>query len=180
MQNLKLDKKEIVTIIIYVFCIVELIFIFPFQIKKLSSLGSKVKDFKKKIKEVKRDIKSKNEFINTIEKIKLDIVNLDSKIITAGEISSVLAFISHKAKENMVDLLEISQIQPKLYKKIEKAKIFSLPLILKAQASFHNICRFLNILQQSYYFLEIKKLSIKSTNSPYHEVEFKAVTLLKE
>jgi len=179
MQNIKLNKKEIIALAIYVFCIIEIVFIFPIQIKKFTSLHSKVKDLSEKLKEAKRDLDSKDAFINAKEKLKLDIVNLDSKIITSADISSVSAFISRKAKENSVELSEIIQSPPKFYKKTEKAKFFYLPIKVKAKGYFHNICHLLNELGEGYYFLETKELTIKS-NTPYHDIVFEVVTLLKE
>jgi len=179
MQNVKLDKKAIVAMVIYGVCIVEILFVIPVQIKNFSSLHHKLSVLKKKVVQAKKDLSSKDEFANNKEKIKLDIVNLESSLATSQDISSVLAFISRKAKENAVDILEVAQASAKPYKKIAGTQIYSLPITVRAKAGFHNLCQFLNVLQSGFYFIKIDSLFIKG-NSPYHKVRFVATILFKE
>ena len=179
MQNIKLDKKEIISLVIYGICLVEIFFIIPVQVKNFSSLHHKMSVLKKKVIQAKKGFSSKDEFINDKEKIKMDIVNLESSFATSQDISAVLAFISRRAKENVVDILEVAQSRPKLYKKIAGMKVYSLPIRVKAKAGFHNLCQCLNALQSGFYFLKISSLSIKG-NSLYHEVRFVVTALFKE
>jgi len=179
MQKVRLDKKAIISIVVYAIFLIEILFIAPIQIKRFSSLHSKVRDLRKKVTQAKNDLNSKDKFIQDKEKIKLDIVELESGFIASGDISSVLSFISRKAKENAVDVLEITQSSTKLYTKIGSAKIYSLPIKVKAQAGFHNLSQYLNALQDGYYFLSVDELFIKG-NSPYHKAMFVLTALFKE
>ncbi len=179
MQDIKLDRKSVVSLIIYGFCLTEMFLVIPVQVKNFSSLHHKINALKKKVSEAKKDLSSRNEFANDKEKIKLDIADLESSLATSQDISSVLAFISRKAKENAVDILEVTQSSPKLYKKISSMRIYSLPITVKAKAGFHNLSQYLNALQSGFYLLEINGLSIES-DSPYHKVKFVVMALFKE
>ena len=179
MQNIKLNKKEVISLVIYGVCLIEIFLIIPVQVKNFSSLHHKTSVLKKKITQAKKDLLSKDEFANNKEKMKLDIIDLESSLATSQDISAVLAFISRKAKENAVDILEVTQSRPKLYKKIAGMKVYSLPITVRAKAGFHNLCQCLNAFQGGFYFLKIDSLSIKG-NSPYHEVKFVVTALFKE
>jgi len=63
MQNIKLDKKEIISLVIYGICLVEIFFIIPVQVKNFSSLHHKTSVLKKKITQSKNDLLSKYEEI---------------------------------------------------------------------------------------------------------------------
>jgi len=179
MQKIKLTKKNYVCLSVYAVCILEIALILPFQFINFGRLFKKVQGLKKKVVQAKESMASKDEMAREKEKTRLDILNLKGKIITSGDISAVLAYISRKAKENSVDVLEITQGRPRAYKTIDKTKFFHLPVRIKAQAAFHNLNKFFNSLEEGYYFLEPGILAIKE-NISYNTVDITLVLLFKE
>ena len=182
MQNIKLDvkldKKAVVSLVVYGICIIEIFFAIPLQVRKFSSLRHKENSLRKKVTQAEKDLSLKDKIAGSKEKIKLDIVNLESSLATSQDISSVLAFVSQKAKESAVDILEIAQSPPKLYKKIAGVNIYALPIAVKAKANFHNFCRCLNVLQSGFYFLGIDSFSISREESSC-EVKFVITALFR-
>lgn len=179
MQKLKLDKKTFSCLILYAIFIVDLVFILPSQAKNFIDLHSKVRKLKKKIALYKTDISSQDKFIDEKDRIEIDILDLEGKIMAAQDISTVSTYISNKAKENAVEILEIIFSKPKEYKTSTEGKFSYLPIKIKARAGFHSLAQFFNALERGYYFLETEDLSIEE-KSPYHALSFVVNALLKE
>lgn len=179
MQKLKLDKKTCFYLSFYVILAVEAIFIIPYQTKKLINLRFDTAALKKNIAQFNQDINSKEDFIEEKEIIKKHVLSLERKIITFQDISTVSAYISNKAKENAVDIKEISPDKLQSYKTTPEGKFSYLPIKIEAKASFHNLAQFFNALERGGYFLETKELAIKG-QPPYYTVSMVVCALLKE
>lgn len=179
MQNRKLDKKEVFYFFFYFILIFNLFFILPYGVKKTLDLNSKINNLKSSIFQFNQDIDFKDRFIAERERIRENILNLKSKIISSQDISTISAYLSLKAKENAVDIQEIlpREIQP--YKTTSEGNFFYLPLKIEAKARFHNLAHFFNALEKGHYLLEIKELIIKEA-SFYHKVSIVVCALLQK
>lgn len=179
MQKFKVDKKTLIRSAFYVVLVLEIIFFLPLQVKYLFNLRSKVKDLRTKVTQCREDINCQSKFTDQQERIKIETLNLETKIITTQDIFTVSAYIADKAKENSVEILQLLPQKPEAFKTIPEGKFSYLPLKIEAKGGFHNIAKFLNVVSRGYYFLETRELKIRE-DKPYHSVSFILVALLKE
>ena len=78
-------------------------------------------------------------------------------------------YISKRAKENNVEILEFITKEPQFYKELSEGKFFYRPLQIGAKAKFHDLALFLNSQERGSYFLETREVRIKKIGSPYHD-----------
>jgi len=180
MQKFKVDKKTIFYFSFYIILILDLTILLPQQARGFIRLHSKIKTLKKNINQFNQDANFEDKLREERDTIKnFDIPSLEGKIITSQDIFTVSAYISNKAKENTVDIVEIFPRKPEAYKTTSEGEFFYLPIEVEAKAGFHNLAQFINTLEEGYYFLETKELRLKES-SPYHEVSLVIVALLRE
>lgn len=179
MQKIKLDKKIIIYSSFYLLALIEVGLILPIQTKKFFQLNSQTAQLRKKISSYKQDINTEDRFVNDREQAKLTIGDLETQFVTSQDVSSITSYISTKAKENAVEILEIMPSQPQHYKTIPQGKFSYLPIKIEAKASFHDLAVFLNILSSGSWFLETKELIMKE-DKPSCKVNFVVVVLLRE
>ncbi len=179
MQKFEVDKKTVVLLAFYVFLVIDLVIIVPLQIKKLTSLHSQFLRMQRRIRQYEEDKHLKDTFAARKEKIIFSIEQLKNKIVDSSDIITLSTYISTKAKENAVELEEILPDRMEPYKTTSEGKFYYLPLRIKAKAGFHNLAQFINVLEEGFYFLEVRELEVKE-NTPYHKVKLVVVAIVKE
>ncbi|MCM8774147.1 MAG: type 4a pilus biogenesis protein PilO [Candidatus Omnitrophica bacterium] len=171
-----MDRKKII-LAIFVFFILDLLVIFPFQIKCFVNLFRDTGNLKRKISLFKQELNSPDLFREQTS-LKQDIERLQSKIIVLQDISTVLTYISRTAKANNVEIQEISAGLPKEFTKIGENSFYHVPINIEAQANFHDLAWFMNTVEEGKYFIEVKELNIQKGN-PYHRVKMSLILVMK-
>ena len=123
-QKIKIDKRTVIIISIYLFCLIDIAVFVPFQIKECFVTNSKTRELEKNVAEFKSEESCKEKKISRKEEIRREIFNLKNKIITSGEISALHAYISGKAKDSGLEVASIIISQPEtciFYKRSAKA-----------------------------------------------------------
>lgn len=179
MQKIKLDSKTIFYLCFYLFILVEIFLIVPLQFKKIANLNKKSSAIKKKIEQFNKDLTSQGILINDKAVIENSILDLEKKIISSSDAFDVSAYISARAKENAVDIKEITPFNIIDYKTLTCGKFLHLPLKIEAKSSYHNLGKFLSVLDQGDYLFEMKELTVRES-TPYHSVNMTLNVLIKE
>lgn len=184
---MKPDKKTIFYFSFYLFLIVDLAILLPVQVAKGIGLGRETGRLKKNVIQFEQDKKAELCFNQQKERLSGEILGLEAKIITAQDVSALSAYVSDKAKEYSVEIVEIAAKKAAPAggrkssgkSKSSKEAYSRLPLTIDGEAGFHNCAQFLNVLEKGDYFLECKQLVIKE-GFPYHSVRLVLDTVLKE
>ncbi len=185
---MKPDKKTIFYFSFYLFLIVDLMVLLPVQVVKTIGLGRETGRLKKDVIQFEEDKKAELRFNQQKEQLAGEILSLEGKIITAQDVSALSAYVSDKAKEYSVEIVEIAakKAAPAKGRRSSSAQskgsgetYSRLPLTIDGEAGFHNCAQFLNVLEKGDYFLECKQLIIRE-GFPYHSVRLVLDTILKE
>lgn len=171
-------KKKNIYLIFYFLFILQLI-ILPPQTRKIAKNLVSLSKLKKEILQYEKDAKNKSIFLQEKEALRKKNIELESRIISSQDLSSVSAYISEKAKQNAVEILKITSQNFQLIKETPESKFLYLPLLVEAKASFHNLACFLNYLEQGLYLLETKEIIIEN-NWPAHKIKMVICAIGKE
>jgi len=179
MYKLKIDKYIVAFCIVAVVGLFELFFLLPLGIKKLSVLHKKIDKIREDITAVEKEWPHKDAYIKNIENIKAEIESVKNKIGVAGQESHLFSFISSASKNYGV---EIKVLKPQELKNLTATKISVikyLPIDIKLKGQFHGLAQFLDYLQNSEYFFDVREITIKG-GYPYDDIEAVICALVKE
>ena len=160
MQKLKLDKYIMVFLVLAIFLIVEVFIFFPFGIKKMSSISQKTARLVKDLNQIERDWPNKDNYLKKIEELKVGVKEKKNRFTSQDKESKLISFISSKSKDFDIEILSLSPGDLKDYTTTEFGEFKYLPLNIKAKGKFHNLALFLEYLQMSQYFFEIRDLTM--------------------
>ena len=175
----KIDKETIIFFVLVIFLILEIGFLLPSRIKKLNKLNKEIGEIKRSISMVKNDWPRKSSYLENNKKIKEEIKKLKSKFILPQQESKFFSFLSAKSKDFKINIESLRPLQTIDYVSSRFGKFKYLPISVEGRGKFHNLSRFLNCLQNSDYFFEVKELDIK-TDQPYHSINMIICGLVKE
>jgi len=166
LNSLKDNAKAIMAVAVFIF-LLDGIAIVKFQIVPLAHLWKKTNLVKSDIRVAREDSKSASIFKNKLTVLKTEVAVLDKKTILQEEVPRALEAISKAADVSSVKILkirpmtEIKGSQKTI--KISAAKEFSREKIsISAVGGFHQLGRFIALLENSPVFYDIKKLEIRS------------------
>jgi hypothetical protein len=148
------------------------------QVKNIISLNSKTAELKGKIEKFEQGTKQQDKISEEKTKIITDITAMESRVATSQDTSAITAYISSQAKENFVEILEVTPEAITPYKKNADGQFLKLPLRIEARASYHNLGKFLSRLESGGYFIEAKEMVIRAGQS-VHEVSLILNALIK-
>jgi Tfp pilus assembly protein PilO len=175
----KINKEIVIFCALSIFLIIELAFLFPSRIRKLSKLNSQISRIKKDITSIKNDWPRKDSYLENSKKIKEEIRKIKSKFIFPQQESRLFSFLSAKSKDFKINIESLRPLQMIDYVSSRFGKFKYLPISVEGRGKFHNLSRFLNYLQNSDYFFEVKELDIK-TDQPNHSINMIICGLVKE
>ena len=159
MQKIKLNKQFIIFLAVSVFFLLEVIVLLPMGIKKIFVLNKEKNDFTQKIKNIEIDWLSKGIYESKKNDLSKEIEEMRNKSILYKQSSTLISFISSTSKDFGVQIKTISPGQLKEYQEnLENFKL--LPIKIKSKSNFHDFVNFLDQLQSSKYFIEMKGLEI--------------------
>ncbi|MFH1767732.1 MAG: type 4a pilus biogenesis protein PilO [Candidatus Omnitrophota bacterium] len=176
---MKLDKRAGTYIFICLSFIILSSLATPLQIKGLISSIGKIKRLQNNITRAKADIDSKHGVLLEKAQIKKDIEGIDSKIISSQETSALQIYISTKAKENGLEIIEIDSLKTESKDSGKKGKFSYLPIKLEMKGGFHNLGRFFSEIESGEYFFEVKSLFIQ-TSKPQPNIKIEMAVVIKE
>jgi len=179
MQKLILNKKDIICVGIYVLLAFDLLLVVPLQIRSVLGNNVSLHKVKVRISQYNRDKADGDDFLKEKERLSRDILSLQGRIIPRRDVSSVSAYISSKAKDNNVDIFEVTAGTEEEYKNSGGNRYYYLPLKIEAESGYHDLGRFLNALSMGEYYLDTEEILVQG-NAPYHKTGLIISILLKE
>ncbi len=172
LNNLQLDKKKIILIIIVFVAVVYLDFTFVIgrQMGNINTLGQKITKIKKDLDKLSRDLdKSKatnGKQVETSQKPSPKV----KKVLSNTEVVSLLKNISEIAKKDSVQIIQIksSKEAPSGPGKASAADKFSpVFVILDLVSDYHHFGKFINDLENAQTFMEVQSFKINSEQTNY-------------
>ena len=160
MQKLNLDKPAVVFFVLVFFLALEIIILFPWAISKISDLGKNITRVKISLTAIKKDWPNKDDYLKKEEKLKDAVSRQHASFIPVQQESKLLSFISKSSKNFEVEVESIIPGEPEDYSLDKKGKLKYLPINIKMKSNFHNLAVFLDYLQNSQYFFEVKEVKI--------------------
>jgi Tfp pilus assembly protein PilO len=157
---MSIDKKTLIYAGIILATLAMAFVVTPMQIKNILVLNKKVKELRDKISKIQDDANARPKIVADTEKVKMSVVELQSKIIGLQNISSLQAYISQTAKENNLEITETGSAPPTVYKKIGSTSFVQIPISITAKGNFHNLGNFIAKIESGEYCLEIKHMAI--------------------
>jgi Tfp pilus assembly protein PilO len=179
MQKLKIDKYITVFCIVAVVGLLELFFLLPLEITKLSDLHKKIDKIRADINAFTKEWPRKDGYIKNIENIKAEIESIKNKISVSGEESHLFSFISSASKNYAVEIKVLKPQELKPLAATKSGEVKYLPINIRLRSQFHSLAQFLDYLQNSEHFFDVREITIKG-GYPYDEIEAVICTLIKE
>jgi len=170
MQKINLDKQTVIFSLLIVVVGVELLALLPWSVSRIVSFNKKISLLVQQIKTTQNDWPRLNQYSETKDKLKDEIENSQAKFIFSHQASKSLSFISAASKDFGVEIKSFLPGELKTYLNQDGQELFYLPIDIKAKARFHDLASFLDYLQNSQYFFDVKQLNIKS-DYHYNSVE---------
>ncbi|MCF7908110.1 MAG: type 4a pilus biogenesis protein PilO [Candidatus Omnitrophica bacterium] len=170
MQKINFDKKIIAFSLLIAVIVIEILILLPWSIKRVIGLNKKIALIGQQIKSTENDWPRLNEYSKVNQELKNQIENSRSKLILSQEASESLSFISTASKEFGVEIKSFLPGELINYLAESEENLFYLPISIEAKAKFHNLALFLEYLQTSQYFFDIKELKV-SSDYPYNSIE---------
>lgn len=159
---LKLDKPSAIFLGLAAILAVEIALFLPWGVTKLRRLNREIFVIQTKLTQFKHDWPKKSGYLEENAVLKEKINRISQKFFAPRQEASALSFISSESEKFAitVELLKPAEVKERAS---TGAGVFeSLPVMVKAMGKFHNLARFLDYLQNSQYFFEVKKLDIFS------------------
>ncbi|RKY38453.1 MAG: hypothetical protein DRP76_04450, partial [Candidatus Omnitrophota bacterium] len=151
----------------------------PYQVRKFFRGCLRIRKIKKELSRYKEDIENKTSLFKEKEKLRREIMEEESRIASLNDTSALSAYISEEAKKTAVEILKITLQDEQLIKETPTANYFYLPLVIEAEADFHNLALFFNRLHKGMYLLETKEVIIQS-RWPNHKIKMVVCGIVKE
>ena len=170
MQKINIDKRTIVFFILAVILFAELFVAFPWEIKKISDLMKQTNKIAQRVASIEHDWPRKSKYLEAKVELKAEVKRVQEKFISRDQESKILSFISASSKDFKVKIQSLTPGELEEYTSTKFGEFKYLPVAVKADSGFHDLVLFLNYLNDSQYFFEVKKLDILSRSS-YNSIE---------
>lgn len=170
MQKINIDKQTAVFLILAVVLFTELFIVFPWEIKKISDLTKRTTEAARRVISIENEWPRKDRYLKEKRELKEEIKRVEEKFISRQQESKILSFISVSSKDFKVKIQSLTPGELQEYTSTKFGEFKYLPVAIKADSKFHDLVSFLNHLNDSRYFFEVKKLDILS-KSPYNSIE---------
>ena len=170
MQKINIDKQTIVFFILAAILFLELLIAFPWEIKKISDLTKRTAEVAQRVTSIEHEWPRKDKYLKDKSKLVDEIKRIKEKFILRQQESKILSFISVSSKDFKVKIQSLTPGEVQEYTSTKFGEFKYLPVAIKADSKFHDLVLFLNYLNNSQYFFEVKELDILS-RSPYNSIE---------
>ena len=170
MKKINIDKQTVVFFIRAAILSVVLFVAFPMEIRKISDLPKQTTKVAQQVVSIENEWPRKDKYLKAKRELKEDIKRIQKKFISKQQESRMLSFISVSSKDFRVKIQSLTPGELEEYTSTKFGEFKYLPVAVKADSKFHDLVLFLNHLNDSQYFFEVKKLDILS-RSPYNSIE---------
>ena len=170
MQKINIDKQTVVFFILAVVLFLELFVAFPWEVKKISGLTKRTAKLAQQVTSIENEWPRKDKYLKDKRELKEEMKRIQEKFILRQQESKILSFISVSSKDFKVKIQSLTPGELEEYTSAKFGEFKYLPISIRADSKFHGLVLFLNHLNDSQYFFEVKELDILS-RSPYNSIE---------
>jgi len=165
LDRLLLDKKKLLMVVIVSLIIIflDISFVLKLQFAGIGSVGPKISKLKNDISAVNKDLQN-TESIKKKHDEEMQKGSLGAKkILNAGQITSLLQYISELAQKDGIRISQIKHSPDAVDPKSKKAgpeNLFGFTIGLDLTCDYHTFGKFINELENGQYFLNVQDLRI--------------------
>ncbi|MDD5069171.1 MAG: type 4a pilus biogenesis protein PilO [Candidatus Omnitrophica bacterium] len=165
--NRLLEKERIVFIVLALICLFGIFFVLPVSFTNAFRIGKAKVGVNDKLNQVKAFWPQKDQYHKNIKSLTEEIDSVQSKIIESQQEPEFLSFVSSKSKEFNIDIEILQPLSQTFYINLGDKVLNYFPVKIKAKGSYHDLQKFIDYVQNSRYFMEIKelKLSFQGTHN---------------
>lgn len=166
------SKKSIIGIILLVVVLVDISFVFGFQISRFAKADKKIKELNEKIVAFERDLQAKPNLLASKENLESEIMLTESHFLAKEEVTYILSEINKVAKKTGIDIKNTRLEEQEDAGGSFGVSFFYLPVSVSVVASYHQFGSFLNELERKEIPIRLKEVVV-SGFAP--ELQIKAV-----
>ncbi len=164
-------KFLIMPLALAVFILADALLVLVPQAGSFGKIAAKYRDISKKLQELQVGILSRSRRMKAKKTLKEEVAFLEKKIPgPKSDLGPYLSLISRVAKKTHIGLVSIDPLSSQKAPKNKYYKLFYLPFKLVIRDTYHNLGRFINALENSSWFLEVKEIKI-SGSYPKNNIE---------
>ncbi|HAJ57811.1 MAG TPA: hypothetical protein DCL35_08660 [Candidatus Omnitrophica bacterium] len=170
-KSLRDNPKALMAALAFVFLLDGFILV-RVQFIPLVHMWSKANKIKADIRQASVDSKSAATFKNSLNNLRAEIADLNKKAITEGDLPQALETISKFAAISTVKILRIRPMTEvrRLQKPVKVSndeEFIREKISITAMAGFHQLGRFLALIENSPIFFDVRKLEIRTDSKEY-------------
>ncbi|MFH1504155.1 MAG: hypothetical protein ABIH08_02030 [Candidatus Omnitrophota bacterium] len=176
---MRFQKKTIIFFGVIIFVALEAFILLPERIKSVVVLNKKIIFSAEKVEAIKKEWPKREKYLEECRVLEVEIDKAKARIVSSQQESALLSFISTNSKDFGVEIQSLYPDKPQELASVNSPQLKYLPISIKAKSEFHGLVKFLEYLQNSSYFFEIKDLSVES-GYPYNSIEALICAIIKE
>ncbi len=150
----------------------------------LNKMGAKTSELRQNLQSVKNDIARIDQNRAALEKIRGQINEVKIKIRSKQEVPLILEDISRAASRNGVKIDQLMPLkdQQEVLAKNNDIKYSSMPILIQARSTYHDLGRFLAQLEADKIFYSLSSFSIAANpkESTHHTVQLTVKSVISE
>jgi len=152
----------LIGVIVFFILLLDYVILLHPQLSILGQMSSQIKRLSRDVNTTRQDIASIEQYKSQLSALKERIATVGERITSEEEIPLVLENISKIAKQTN---LKITQIKPstkseKMVATSPAGKIYELPVFVEGRCTYHQLGRFINLLEGSKTFMDIAELTL--------------------
>jgi len=156
------------------------LFFMSFQIKALGSLNPKIATLGKDLKDTKYHLERISLYESEATRLREKFSKVKTSILTREEVPMILENISRIASSLGVQIDQIMPLKESEEKMLETdgGFYFAVPILVKAEGSYHNIGRLFNKVEEDQIFMNIQDFDIVKNNAYPNKQMLKFVVII--
>ncbi|MBZ0165567.1 MAG: type 4a pilus biogenesis protein PilO, partial [Candidatus Omnitrophica bacterium] len=134
------------------------------QLNTLAKINPEIKILREDIDKARNDIARIGQYQSQVKKFQEDINQENKKVELRDEVPLILEHISRVADQNKVILNQImpNVIDSQIVLENDERIYYDLPIDIEARASYHDLGRFINAIEQGPIFLKVGEMTMAS------------------
>ena len=134
------------------------------QLKTLAKINPEIKIIQEDITKARNNMQRLSQYEGQVRKYTADIERENVKVEPRDDVPLILEHISRIASEHKVKINQImpNVIDSEIVLENDERVYYDLPIDLEAKATYHDLGRFVNAIEQGSIFLKVGELTIAS------------------
>ncbi|MFH2138819.1 MAG: type 4a pilus biogenesis protein PilO [Candidatus Omnitrophota bacterium] len=174
MDKATLEKNQYLIagiLIVFVFLVFYVMFVFMPLVSRLMKLSAEEKQIMNQLKNAETVFADKNKLTEEVENIKKKISYYEKRLPQEINVPEVLDSLIKMGKDSGVVFISIEPLDVDEIKISEESEdsYLQVPIQLSLKAAYHNLGKFINLIERSGRFMEIDSFQISPDQSEPHQ-----------